>query len=268
MKSTEQKMFDTLKKLRDEYGVEAVKAEFEAEGSRTDELVKLNEIVFRADLNMYIKIGGCEAVRDIDQCLLLGAKGIMAPMIETPFAMQKFISAATKVYTEEERNDIDFIINAETKTMHANIDDIYSKGKGFLQTVVIGRVDLSASLGIPRSDINNDTMLEITKDILIKSKQYGYVCGLGGDISNIEAVPFIMKLEEYIDRIETRKIIFNLKNVKNKLNGAVKTAIEFEYYYMKNKQAFYDRMANEDKERILKFEKRLAEAAKKTEENK
>lgn len=265
MKLSEQKMSDTLKKLRDEYGVETVKAEFEAEGSRTDELVKLNEIVFRANLNMYIKIGGCEAVRDIDQCLLLGAKGIMAPMIETPFAMQKFISAATKVYTEEERKDIDFIINAETKTMHANIDDIYRLGKGFLRTVVVGRVDLSASLGIPRININNDTMLEITRDILMKSKQYGYICGLGGDISNIEAVPFIMKLEEYIDRVETRKIIFSLKNIKHQLNGAVKTAIEFEYYYLKNKHAFYERMANEDIDRIVKFEKRLVEAAKKVE---
>src|SRR6056297_3163881 len=103
MLASEQKMFDILKKLRDEYGVEAVKAEFEAEGSRTDELVKLNEIVFRADLKMFIKIGGCEAVRDIDQCVLLGASGIMAPMIETPFAMGKFMQAAKKVYTEDER---------------------------------------------------------------------------------------------------------------------------------------------------------------------
>jgi 4-hydroxy-2-oxoheptanedioate aldolase len=262
MRKSELMMFETLKKLRDEFGVKCVKAEFEAEGSRTDELVKLNEIVFRADLDMYIKIGGCEAVRDIDQCLLLGAKGIMAPMIETPFAMQKFISAATKVYTQEERKNIDWIINAETKTMHANIDDIYQKGKDFLNTVVIGRVDLSASLGIPRTEINNDKMLQITRDILIKSKKYGFCCGVGGDISNIEAAPFVLKLEKYIDRIETRKVIFELKNVKKKLNDALKTAIEFEYYYLKNKHAFYERMANEDMDRIIRFEKRLKEAKK------
>lgn len=260
MIKSEKMMFEVLKKLRDEFGVKAVKAEFEAEGSRTDELVKLNEIVFRANLDMFIKIGGCEAVRDIDQCLLLGAKGIMAPMIETPFAMEKFISAACKVYSDEERKDLEFIINAETKTMHANIDEIYAKGRGFLNTVVIGRVDLSASLGIPRSSINNEQMVEAVRSILIKSKEYGYICGIGGDISNIEAAPFIEKLEAYIDRIETRKIIFDLKNVKNRLKEAIALAIEFEYHYLKNKHSFYARMANEDMDRIVKFEQRLKAA--------
>ncbi|PKL92477.1 MAG: hypothetical protein CVV21_01605 [Candidatus Goldiibacteriota bacterium HGW-Goldbacteria-1] len=258
MLHSEKLMFETLKKLRDEFGVEAIKAEFEAEGSRTDELVKLNEIVFRANLDMFIKIGGCEAVRDIDQCMLLGAKGIMAPMIETPFAMSKFKAAACKVYTAEERKDIEFIINAETKTMHQNINEIYDEGKGFINTVVIGRVDLSGSMGIPRDQINNDEMFKATKDILEVSRKYGFICAVGGDISNIEAVPFILKLEDYIERIETRKVIFNLKNVKNKLKEAVLTAIQFEYYYLKNKESFYERMAREDKDRIQKFEKRLA----------
>ncbi|MFQ9205035.1 MAG: aldolase, partial [Flavonifractor plautii] len=86
MNKTEKRMLDILKELKNEYGVLAVKAEFEAEGSRTDELVKLNEIVFRADMDIFIKIGGCEAVRDMDQCRIFGAAGIMGPMIETPFA--------------------------------------------------------------------------------------------------------------------------------------------------------------------------------------
>ena len=50
-------MLEVLKQLRDEYGILAVKAEFEAEGSRTDELISLNEVVFRADMKMFIKIG-------------------------------------------------------------------------------------------------------------------------------------------------------------------------------------------------------------------
>ena len=91
MNRTERKMLEILKELKNEHNVLAVKAEFEAEGSRTDELVKLNEIVSRADMNLFIKIGGCEAVRDLDQCKLLGARGIMAPMIESPFAMKKLV---------------------------------------------------------------------------------------------------------------------------------------------------------------------------------
>ena len=83
MNRIERKMLDLLNDLKKNHSVIAIKAEFEAEGSRTEELVKLNEVVFRADMDLYIKIGGCEAVRDLDECRMLGASGIMAPMIET-----------------------------------------------------------------------------------------------------------------------------------------------------------------------------------------
>lgn len=131
MNRTEQRMLDLLKSLKDEHDVIAIKAEFEAEGSRTDELVMLNEIIFRADMKLYIKIGGCEAVRDLDQCKFLGASGIMAPMIESPFAMQKFVGAAKKVYADR-WEDVEWIINAETLTCYSNLDAILDAGKDFL----------------------------------------------------------------------------------------------------------------------------------------
>ena len=155
MNKTERKMLDILKCLKNEHNIIAIKAEFEAEGSRTDELVMLNEIIFRADMKLYIKIGGCEAVRDLDQCRMLGASGIMAPMIESPFAMKKFVGAAQKVYGEDV-DDIEWIINAETITCHQNLDAILDVAKGFLSTVSIGRVDLSASMGLTRAVINGD----------------------------------------------------------------------------------------------------------------
>ena len=70
----------------------------------------LNEVVLRADMTLIVKIGGCEAVRDLDECRMLGAGGIIAPMVETPYAMKKFSEAANRVY-QEQAGDIEWIIN-------------------------------------------------------------------------------------------------------------------------------------------------------------
>lgn len=258
MNATQEKMLDTLKELKETYNILAVKAEFEAEGSRTDELVMLNEIVFRADMKMFIKIGGCEAVRDLDQCRLLGASGIMAPMIETPFAMHKFVGAAKKVYGDEV-NNIEWIINAETKTCHQNFDEILEEGKGFLNTVSIGRVDLSGSMGLSRNDINSDVVFEATKDLAVRARKAGCIVNFGGGIS-FDAIDFIVAMYPYVNKFETRKIVFRADNDVKRLKGAILKAMEFEILYLKNKCAFYDRMANEDRARIGMLEERYEKA--------
>lgn len=255
MNNTEAKMLEILKYLKNEHDIIAIKAEFEAEGSRTDELVMLNEIIFRADMKLYIKIGGCEAVRDLDQCRLLGAAGIMAPMIESPFAMKKFVNAAHKVYGSE-TDSIEWIINAETVLCHQNLDEILDAGKGFLSTVSIGRVDLSSSMGLSRDEINGAEVFARTKDIAERSKAKGYKVNFGGGIS-FHAIPFITDLYPINDRFETRKVVFNSTDNVDKLKDGLLKAMEFETLYLKNKCEYYDRMAIEDQERLKMMIKRL-----------
>ena len=256
MNVTEKRMLELLRDLRDNHGVLAIKAEFEAEGSRTDELVKLNEIVFRADMNLIIKIGGCEAVRDLDQCRLLGASGIMAPMIETPFAMKKFCRAAKKVYGDEIK-DIEWIINAETKTCLANFDEILDAADGFLNTIAIGRVDLSGSMGLSRDSINGEEVYQAARVFAEKAKAKGIVVGFGGGISS-DAIPFIERMYDVIDKFETRKIVFSRDAMNKDIKKALTKAMEFETLYLKNKCDFYDRMAFEDRDRLTMLEGRLA----------
>lgn len=258
MDATGRKMLETLKELRDDCGCIAVKAEFEAEGSRTDEMIMLCEVIHRADMDLIIKIGGCEAVRDLDQCRLLGANGVMGPMIESLFAMGKFKGAAEKVYGSDV-DAIDWIINTETITCHENLEAILDAGVGFLNTIAIGRVDLSASMGLSRDVINSDEVYDVAVDMAQKAKARNLTVGFGGGIS-FDAIPFILTMAPYADRFETRKIVFSLTNDEARIRRGIMLAMEFEMLYLKEKCGFYDRMANEDRARLEMLAARIEKA--------
>lgn len=255
MNTLEKEMQDSLKRLKEIHGVYGIKAEFEAEGSRMDELIRLRELVLRAKLNFIIKIGGCEAVHDMNQCKLLGATGIMAPMIETPFAMSKYKSTAKRVYGDE-MNDIEWIINAETQTCLANYSDILSVGDGFLHAVTVGRSDLSASMGVERVNIETQPIYDATRYLIEKSKQNNLTTNFGGNIG-FESIPFIQQMSDIADRFETRKVIIQIDNEADKLKKAIREALHFELLYLLNKRNMYNMISLEDDVRIERMKKQL-----------
>lgn len=255
MNREEQRMLDSLLELKEEYGVYGIKAEFEAEGARMDELISLRELILRADLKFITKIGGCEAVHDMQQCKILGATGVMAPMIETPFAMSKFVTAAQRVYGDQ-IDTVEWIINAETKTCHANYDGILEAGKGLLNAVTVGRSDLSASMGIDRKDIESKPVFDATRDLLQKSRNAGHVTNFGGNIG-IESIPFIQGMSDVADRFETRKVVITMDNDENRLRKAIHRALNFELLWLLNKRNYYTRLSAEDEARIERMRNQL-----------
>jgi hypothetical protein len=255
MNTQERQMLDSLLELKEVYGVYGIKAEFEAEGARMDELISLRELILRADLHFITKIGGCEAVHDMQQCKLLGATGVMAPMIETPFAMSKFVTAAQRVYGDQ-IDTVEWIINAETKTCHANYDGILEAGKGFLNAVTVGRSDLSASMGIERKDIESKPVFDATRDLLQKSRNAGHVTNFGGNIG-VESIPFIQGMSDVADRFETRKVVITMDKDENHLRKAIHKALNFELLWLLNKKSYYTRLSAEDEARIERMRNQL-----------
>lgn len=252
MNALEQRMVDTLKDLKENHDVIGVKAEFEAEGTRMEEALRLKEVVTKAGLDLTIKIGGCEAIRDMYDARSIGVTRIVAPMIETPYALSKFLGATHMVYPDDERPNVDFLINIETETGYRNLPEMLKVNHvDELAGIVLGRTDMSRSLGLTPDDINSDRVFQIASEVLPAAKRYGKECVIGGGVS-AESVPFFARLPQgCLDKFETRKVLFRYpgKSVQSMCQGILK-AVGFELMWLKNKQAFYGSIYQEDAQRI------------------
>ena len=75
-----EKKFETLKAIGN---LQAIKAEFEAEGTRIDELIILSELCCSKNIAFTLKVGGPSAQRDFYEAFQLGADNILVPMVES-----------------------------------------------------------------------------------------------------------------------------------------------------------------------------------------
>lgn len=183
MNANEHKMVQILCDLKMNYGVMGIKAEFEAEGTRIEECMRLKDVIASAGLGLTLKIGGCEAIRDMYDARILGVERIVAPMVESAFALKKYCESINKVFTIDEQNEIYFAINLETKQTHDSFDDfINSADFDTIDGVVIGRNDLSYSLGNGREGVNSLGTMEVATDFCkrAKSKRSDIIVGMGG----------------------------------------------------------------------------------------
>ncbi len=260
MNILEYQMIEILKILKNEYGVIEIKAEFEAEGSRMEEMMRLKDVTAFVGLPIILKIGGVEAVTDVYNALSIGVKGIIAPMVETPFALSKFLNLIKNMISEDNAKDIEFGFNLETFTAYKNIGEMFKlPDVSILSYVTVGRVDLTGSMELGREAINTSTeVYNVCEAVLSKTKKRGLKTGLGGGIAK-EALPIITKLTKakLLDKFETRKVVFPAASYKYGY-AAILKALEFELLWLKSKRRYYSRIKVEDENRIAMLEKRFS----------
>lgn len=249
-----EEMLEQILYLKEHCGCLAIKAEFEAEGSRTEELVMLADLVRRANVPLTLKIGGCEAARDMDQARMFNAESVMAPMVESPYAMKKFRMTAEKIFACDVVR-VNWIVNAETKTCHEHLDEILKEGEGFLSTVCIGRSDYSGSLGLS-DQINGEEIFNRVKDIAVRSRAAGMNVTFGGKVT-ADAVDFVANMSEYVDAYETRKVTFASRDDRDSIRESIEHALRFEMMYLQLKKAYYLNMSAEDEARLARLAKSL-----------
>lgn len=260
MNKLERQMLDYLKELK-QHNISGIKISFEDEGL-TGELAQIiTSVSMRADVPVAIKIGGCEARRDLHDAKVLGADKIVAPMIETPYSLKKFVEAKNAVYYADEEYDTKFVINIETITGYKNLFEMMHLPEASqIYGITLGRVDFAGSLGKDRSYCNSPEMLAIAQQIAEVAKIYNKKMFLGGAISG-DALNFMRALpKDVFHSFETRNVIFNAQPaLKDKnLNTALTLAMAFELAWMQRKREFYGKISNAEAQRIEMISQRLA----------
>ena len=259
MNRREREMLDMLKALKQDFGASAVKAEFEAEGTRIEELMRLIDLARRADLKVKLKVGGCEAVRDLIESKQFGVEYIIAPMTETPYSVEKFITAKNKVYSSDQQEDTKFLFMVETITTFNNLDQMIATAckPGGLQGVVFGRVDFLGSMGFDRSSIDTAKTTDYVVQVAERAKAAGLDMVVGGAIA-ISSIPELQRMAAtHLSRFETRKVAFDAEGLSNpNLPRGLEKTVLFELVWLKNKREYYGEIREEDTARIKMLERR------------
>lgn len=230
-----------------------IKISFEDEGAQLNEMITMNALTKKYSLDLAIKIGGCEAKNDIINCNILDCNHIVAPMVETNYALSKFIDCV-KLYTSNK--EIGF--NLETIESFNNLSQLYEQFQD-IDFITFGRVDFIKSLGKDRDFVNSDEMFDTVKKVFTLAKRKNIKCYLGGAISK-DSKKFIKNLIDLnlIDKFETRYAIFSVDNLDiNKFNEIIYNANLFELEWLKFISNRYQKYADKDSQRIIMIKERI-----------
>jgi hypothetical protein len=241
-----------LSKLKD-LGCSGIKISYEDEGALLNEIITMRYLTASVGVKLSIKIGGCEAKRDIVDCINLNSDTIVAPMVESAFALKKFANSL-KVYNYTGEKGF----NLETIQAYKSLEEI-SQEFNLVDFVTLGRVDFVSSLNKDRNFANSEEMFDIVSTVFEKARDKNIKCYLGGAVS-IESKDFIGKLivKNLLDKFETRYIIFDTSKINfENFNELLYWANVFEVEWLKLISNRYNLLFNKDINRIKMIEERI-----------
>jgi len=204
-------------------------------------------------LKLFVKIGGCEAKRDINVLKNIEVDGIVAPMVETQFALKKYIDMVKDLNFE----NIGF--NVETITAYQNFKemsetDIFKSLTG----VTVGRVDFVTSMGKNRSYVDSEEMLKYVEEVFTIAKENGKFTFLGGALS-IKSKNFVKYLSDkgLLDFAETRSVVFDVRKLLENFDLSLYHANVYEVLFMEKMRNRLLGPAMRNDERIIMINDRI-----------
>ena len=237
-----------------EMGCSGIKVSFEDEGALHNEIISMRNLTTSVGLELSVKIGGCEAKREIVDCIDLNCDTIVAPMIESKFALNKFFKSLDAYKYDKKRG-----FNLETIKAYENLEEL-STLFNKVDFVTVGRVDFAGSLNKDRDFVDSPEMFEMVEKVFKKAREENTMCYMGGAVS-INSKDFIERLieQKLLDKFETRYIIYDVKSIDIKdLDKLLYWGNVFEVEWLKFINARYMLHANKDVKRIQMIEERIA----------
>ena len=248
-----------LKDLIENHGVLGIKTSFEDEGASLMEVLRLKELCNQAGTKLLLKIAGAEAKRDLEDSMMIGVKGIVAPMIESAFALDKFVKSAKSILPPDVLSNVQLGINVETIQAYHHFDEM-TKAEGFkdLYHITLGRVDFVSSMQKDRSYVNSPEIFDMAVEIFTKSREMGKRVYLGGAIT-IDSLDFLTRLfkKGLLDKFETRYVMYDPALALNNLSEALINGQKLELGILNYRRNYYLHHADKEIDRIKMIENRL-----------
>lgn len=234
--------------MMDITGIVAVKGEFEAEGLSRDTVAAEALFAARHSLPYLVKIGGCEAKSDIRFLILMGIDRIVAPMIESAFAMRKYMAmmpaggfhhVGVTIETIDAVQRIEAILDAGSK----------------LSEVTIGRTDLTDSYG--GTGVDSAETIDMVKNVARAARARGLGVTMGGSVNKrtIELLHADSELAMLLDAVETRKCVMPIASALKP--GALEVAFGVERALLQLQQTAFGRIVQAAEQRLGQLQARV-----------
>jgi hypothetical protein len=226
----------------------SLKGEFEAEGLSRDSVASEAAFAARNALPFLVKIGGCEAKSDMRFLTMIGVRSIVAPMIESAFAMRKY---------QEMLPDgaFDHVgVTIETIDAVRRIDEILGAGVK-LTEVTVGRSDLTASYG--GRSVDCEETVAMVKTVARAARLRGLPTTMGGSV-NSETIALLRRdddLRDLVACVETRKCVMPVPRFLEE--GALEAAFAIECALLDMQIAHHGAAVDAASGRATQLRKRL-----------
>ena len=193
---------EDLYSLKQDNQAVSLKAGTEVEDLSFHEIT-IFKILSEGLMPLTVKIGGAEARQDIREMLELKVDCILSPMIESVYALKKFVETVISLSQEYDHNPR-LAFNLETVSAVRSLDSLLeSEAFARIDRVTIGRGDLSQSMHLSMQD---DEVINVSKEAIKKIKNLNKQTSFGGGLSLSNIKELSQKIPS--DFFNTRHILF------------------------------------------------------------